>query len=568
MFSCIFRKKRTILISEINQEKKTSKIMFRSEVELGKFLGSADIIPDAYRAIREMKATTTRSGIDILAINFSDNLDYMTRFFDGDLDLVPSQNVESLDFIATKLNASFSINKAAVELFQHLSDALKQLEDMYINTPVIITGSGLGGYLAILSTLRLHHTIDVEESNGSKTTKRPICITFGTPLVGDASFQSAIAERPQWVSSFLNVVANEDPLCSFLASENLYKPFGTFLFCTKSGDHAAFDDHESILQVLDAMKSLNAGSTYNYYYDRILSYMRDKMLYRGAFELGEFNMNLLREGITLQLNEVCVLGDISNEQIEEMEKKQINMSKRKNIDNHYKDIERLNESKISMTYMEWYMKTRKTKGGYYDSYKNTTRDENESKQELEIHKGRLEQYWKDIVVKKGLMPQKEDAKLRKRWLLSGNNYRRIVEPLDIARHYELKKGNYLKNRPKHYELLEKWLEEYVTESNLSEKTRNEAASLTEDSCFWAHVEEASILLTELVNGRSTDVEKELEKFEAYVMGEINNYSVSPDVFEEKSSLMKWWNEYKVYKGNAYASEFMQYMNHGSYKQYH
>lgn len=117
-------------------------------------------------------------------------------------------------------------------------------------------------------------------------------------------------------------------------------------------------------------------------------------------------------------------------------------------------------------------------------------------------------------------------------------------------------------------LLEKWLKEYITESNSSEIKKNEAPSVTEDSCFWAHVEEASVLLTKLVNGRSTDVDKELEKFEAYVMGEINNYSLSPDVFEDGSSLMKLWNKYKVYKGNAYASEFAQYMSNGSYKEYH
>ncbi|KAK1432820.1 hypothetical protein QVD17_09721 [Tagetes erecta] len=112
------------------------------------------------------------------------------------------------------------------------------------------------------------------------------------------------------------------------------------------------------------------------------------------------------------------------------------------------------------------------------------------------------------VEKKDLMPQKEDAKLRKRWLLSGNNYRRIVEPLDIARHYKLKNKNYIKNRPKHYELLEKWLEEYmITESKPIKKTRNEAASLTEDSCFWAQVEEASISLTNLENEGSINVGK-------------------------------------------------------------
>ncbi|KAI3784762.1 hypothetical protein L1987_43867 [Smallanthus sonchifolius] len=87
-----------------------------------------------------------------------------------------------------------------------------------------------------------------------------------------------------------------------------------------------------------------------------------------------------------------------------------------------------------------------------------------------------------------------------------------------------------------------------------EEKRNKAASLTEDSCFWAHVEEALISLRELENEPSSNNEEKLEKFEAYVMRGIKNYSVSPDIFLEGSSLMEWWKKYKEYKGTGYASE--------------
>ncbi|XP_076894722.1 senescence-associated carboxylesterase 101-like [Bidens hawaiensis] len=545
-----------------------SKFMFSSEVELGKFLGSIDIIPHAYQAISKTiletnltyKLHTTSSGHNVLA--FKCSTDYTNRFLNGEFGLVSSENHQVVNFISTKVNSSCKINKAAVDLFQNLGDDLKELEKNHVNNSLIITGSGLGGYLAILSTLRLHHAIDVEESKGGKNTKRPICITFGSPLVGDANLQRAIAERPQWKSSFLNVVARKDPVATFFSSNTDSKPFGTFLFCTESGGHTAFEEQDSILPVLDAMKLLNAGNLQIYDYSNVLSLIRRKVLYRGVSELGDFNLNSLRAGITVQLKEVDVLNNITNAQIGEMEKKHTDLIRRKNIKSAYDPTKALNEMKISLTYMEWYMKTRKSTGGYYDGYKNPrTKAEIESTQKIVLHQGRLNQYWKKTVEEKDKMPQKEGAKLRKRWLLGGNNYRKIVEPLDIAEYYKKGGIDYINNRSNHYKLLETWFDEDKKVLESSEVKRSKAASLTEDSCFWARVEEA---LRDLANGGTIDAE---EKFEAYLIGEIKNYSASPDIFLPGSSLMTWWDKYKAHKGSAYASEFAHYMNNKGYSSY-
>ncbi|KAI7732804.1 hypothetical protein M8C21_029407 [Ambrosia artemisiifolia] len=509
---------------------------------------------------------TTRSGDNhVLAFN-SCSPDYTTRFLNGEFNLVSSEGLHDVDFIATKVNSSFSINEVAVELFQQLGDDLKELENKHTHALLIITGSGLGGYRAILSALRLHHAIDVEESNGSKNTKRPICITFGCPLVGDESLQHAIAECPQWKYSFLNVVANKDPVATFFSLDTPYKPFGTFLFCTESGGHTAFEDQDSILLVLD--KFTHEGNMQIYDYMNVLSSLRRKVLYRGVSELSESNSNLLRAGITLQLKEVGMLNDITNEEVGEMEKQtKLNIRKK----SPYEPTKKLNEMKISLTYMEWYMTGQKRKdSGYYDGYKYPkTREEIVGQQEILKHQGRLNQYWKDIVVEKDRMPQKEGAKLRKRWLLGGNNYRRIVEPLDIAEYYKKGNINYIEtNRSDHYKLIEKWFNEDKKELQSSEVKRNKAASLTEDSCFWAHVEEALISLKDLVKRGTNNAEKKLEEFEAYVMREIENFSVSPDIFLDGTSFMRWWNEYKAHKGTAaYASEFGRYMNNGSYNLY-
>ncbi|KAI7727387.1 hypothetical protein M8C21_009493 [Ambrosia artemisiifolia] len=304
-----------------------------------------------------------------------------------------------------------------------------------------------------------------------------------------------------------------------------------------------------------------------YDYMNVLNSIRRKVLYRGVSELGESNSNLLRAGITLQLKEVGVLNDIRIDQIGKMEKKHTDMFRKKNVASAYDPTKKLNDMKINLTYMEWYMKGQKSKGGYYDAYKNAkTREEIVTQQEILKRQRDLTKYWKKTVEEKDRMPQKEGAKLRKRWLYGGSNYRRIVEPLEIADHYKSGNTNYIMSRSDHYKLLEKWSDEDKKDSRASDTKRNTVASLTEDSCFWAHVEEALISLTDLVNGGSTDNEQRLEEFEAYVMREIENYAVSLDIFVDGSSLMKWWNEYKAYKGTAYASEFAQYMN-GSYNLY-
>ncbi|GJZ82249.1 senescence-associated carboxylesterase 101-like protein [Tanacetum coccineum] len=486
--------------------------MFCSEVELGKFLCNLDIILEAFQAITES----------------SPDYDAISSPFWGQIWL------------------------------------------SHINTPLVVTGCGLGGYLAILSTLRLHQVVDEEEYNGNKKTKRPICITFGSPLIGDQALQSAISERPQWKPSFLNVVAKKDPVACYFSSRSLYKPLGISLFCTESGGHTAFEDQDSVMAVLDDMASSNAGNMEMHNYDNDLKSIRRKVLYRGVSELGEFNLNSLRAGITMQFKEVDVL--VSSNLIMEGEKKQEKMIRLKR--NVYEPTKKLNDSKIDLTYMEWYMKIRKSKGGYYDSYTNALgKDEIMSKTEAVKRKGRLNKYWVKIVEENNLMPQKVGSKLRKRWLYGGTNYRRIVEPLDIREFYKNGKKNYIdtKNRPEHYQLLEKWSNEDKKDSNSSGAKRNKAASLTEDSCFYAHVEEAFISLRDLKNGGSSNnkanMEQKLKEFEEKVMCAIKDYSLSTDVFVEGSSLLRWWSEYEEYKGSSYVSDFAEYMNKKSYKSY-
>ncbi|KAJ0817079.1 putative carboxylesterase [Helianthus annuus] len=197
------------------------------------------------------------------------------------------RNSKALTSFSQKSTLHSLLTKLLLSCFNSLVTTSKSSRISYIciNTSLIITGSGLGRYLAILSNLRLHHAIYVEELNGFKETKRPICITFRCPLVGDVAIQ-------------------------------------------QSGGHTAFEDQDSIMPILDLMRSSNTCNLQIYDYTNILSSIRRKVLCRVS-ELGESNLNSLRAGITLQLREVCVLNDISNGQIGQMVKKKTEMIKRR-----------------------------------------------------------------------------------------------------------------------------------------------------------------------------------------------------------------------------------------------
>jgi hypothetical protein len=103
---------------------------------------------------------------------------------------------------------------------------------------------------------------------------------------------------------------------------------------------------------------------------------------------------------------------------------------------------------------------------------------------------------------------------------------------------------------KHYILLEQWQKEHTEKLAVApndKKKQNVAGSLTEDSCFWMNVEEALISCKQLKDGSNVEKQSARERlnmFEQYVMDQINNYAVSPDIFLEKSSFMNWWKDFQ------------------------
>ncbi|OVA16255.1 Lipase [Macleaya cordata] len=517
--------------------------------------------------------------------------------------LIPSplleQNSSLFKFLSTKDNPSFSINQEAITLFisifDKLSGLLQELESS--NNQVIITGHSLGGSVASLFTLWLLENIPPSTTNNNQS-NLPFCITFGSPLIGDHGFQQAISDRETWNHRFLHVVSDRDivprlfilPHNSFPnVNSNLqtssYKPFGTFLMCSQSGC-ACFEDPEKILKLMAATES-KIGGTRNSSerlhfvgvseYGEVLEHLKGKIIYK---EVPEFHglSTSPRAEMVLQLEAIGLKkaeqqNSMYDELIVAMENRE-----RANYFSHSTRIsentKKLNEMKTNMAYMEWYKKVSKAVGiGYYDTYK---RRQTQRDMDVIKYKNVLTNYWEDTVREAERNPQ-QGVSLRTRWLFAGTNYRTMVEPLDIADYYRRpgKKDYQTQARKQHYIILQKWQEE-VDKAAMDQnktKTRNTAASLTEDSCFWAHVEDALILCKSLMNGEEArngteePARKKLVEFEYYVMDLLKKFTVSPEIFLEKSSFMKWWKDYKLILDEEYSSPLTEFMKNDQYRQY-
>ncbi|KAK7855979.1 senescence-associated carboxylesterase 101, partial [Quercus suber] len=416
-------------------------------------------------------------------------------------------------------------------------------------------------------------TLSLLEKINFTNTKRPLCITFGSPLIGDEGLQEAISNYPTWNSCFLHVVSDQDPVPRVLI--NGYQPFGTFLLCSKLGC-SCFEDPRTILELLKATYSGSPGNQDpNPVFDVYGTFVKDinrKVICKDTTMLPERTTQPLRACITTQIVATGLMQPEQQRQnvdiniiITEIAKreKMTAMLKREAFD----PTKGLNDIKVNMAYLEWYKKLSKDDGiGYYDRYKNESRN-GMKKTDMDVirYKKSLTCFWEKMVDQAEKRPQTVGAFLRTRSIFGGTNFRRMIEPLDIADYYNIEGSrDYIKNgRAEHYKKLEQWLKETEKPSSSSGpndlKKQNVKSSLTEDSCFWTHVEEALILCDSL-NGRESGVmnkesskkkrkssamdeessKKKLVEFENYVYGLMKNYAVSSEIFLPKSSFMKWW----------------------------
>ena len=177
--------------------------------------------------------------------------------------------------------------------------------------PLIVTGHTLGGSVASLFTLWLLESLDVS------TAKRPLCLTFGSPLVGDKGFQQAISEHPAWNSCFLHIATSKDSIprlfitphylhtMGLTSQPDYYKPFGTFLLCCEIGCTCS-ENPEAISELLVAMGlgGVEKEEQLIVDYERIVEQLESLIIRKGFSQLSDLMPNSLRAGTILQLEAI------------------------------------------------------------------------------------------------------------------------------------------------------------------------------------------------------------------------------------------------------------------------
>ncbi|XP_043704895.1 senescence-associated carboxylesterase 101-like isoform X2 [Telopea speciosissima] len=567
-----------------NQEK-----MFSCGLELADVVLNSDLLQRSLKAIQKLNDDPTKKNIRASScaykaynddqnkceiIAFGCEFERVSSVLSPTTELCPPE----FKFLQTRDN-TFSINEVAITLFRSLLqdlDLFQRLKNP--SRPLIVTGHSLGGWVASLFCLWLLDNIHQSNRN------IPICITFGSPLVGDDGLRKAINNRSGWNPRFLHVVSDGDLIPrTFLSStittnnnKNSYRPFGTFLMCSSSGS-ACFDDPDSVLSLLKATGWSQLPSLMDY--KKLLDHLTHQIIVsNGPSQLGELRGDPLQAGIILQLD---AIGDKRKQMIQEEDTLITAMEKRERMSYHEQkkriseSEKKLNDVKMNMAHLEWYKKISSTKVslGYYDCYKNKPFERDIK---AVLFKARLTKYWEDVVDEAERKPRKPGfAPMGTRLLFGGTNYRRMVEPLDIAEYYKQGKRNYrTQGRPKHYKLLQTWQEEEERAAAHKRKssTRDKAATLTEDSCFWADVEEAMILTKSLKNGEAVGGPEEspieqLQEFEDYVMRLIDNLAVTPEIFLKESTFTLWWNEYKNIPQRNRRSLLATFMENERYQKY-
>lgn len=191
--------------------------------------------------------------------------------------------------------------------------------------------------------------------------------------------------------------------------------------------------------------------------------------------------------------------------------------------------------------------------GYYDSFKQRGNSKRDSK--VNLNRVMLNSFWDKVIsmIESNEVPH--DFHKRAKWVNASQFYKLLVEPLDIAEYYRngthRGKGHYIEHgRERRYKIFDRWWEERtVTDAECYR--RSTYAGSTQDTCFWAKLEEAREWLD---NVRSERDKRKLDLlwsningFESYAAGLVDSKQVSKDVLAKNSSYTLWLEELREFK---------------------
>lgn len=213
--------------------------------------------------------------------------------------------------------------------------------------------------------------------------------------------------------------------------------------------------------------------------------------------------------------------------------------------------------------IEWYKATCDRMGnqlGYYDSFKRRGLSKRENR--VNLNRIKLGGFWDDVIHMWERSELPHDFHLRAKWVNGAQFYKLLVEPLEIAEYYRLgihrMKGHYLTHgRERRFQVFDRWWTVRGAPKEEGQK-RSRFASLTQDSCFWARVEEAWDWLEDVGNESSSSRAEillgKIRSFETRANELIENKEVSEDVIASNSTYSLWITRWRELQQSTFPPE--------------
>ncbi|CAA7019211.1 unnamed protein product [Microthlaspi erraticum] len=418
---------------------------------------------------------------------------------------------------------------------------------------VVITGHSTGGAQAALIALWLL-------SQPSPPSFHLLCITFGSPLLGNQSLSSAIS-RSRLAHNFCHVVSIYD--LAPRSNDDLFWPFGTYLFCSENGG-VCLDNAASVRRMFQILNT-TTGTPHIEEYRHYVFTLSDQFLKSRSFLGGNISDNSYKAGVELAVESLGFSTDHpSGVSMKECIETATRIRRAPVLRAAELPIQLANvlPSRLDIQWFKESCEASPNQLGYYDVSRQYS---NQREIKVNMSRAKLARFWDSVLemVEKNELPF--DFHLGKKWVYASQFYQLLAEPLDIAYFYKYKfplpetSGHYLENgnRPKRYVVIDKWWKQ-SGEPQKEKRARTRYASATQDPCFWAKLEEAKEWLNEMRSGSSSGSDAErrallwrkIVGFEKYADTLVKRMDVSADVVATKSSYMVWVENLREFKNRV------------------
>lgn len=370
--------------------------------------------------------------------------------------------------------------------------------------------------------------------------------------------EKEIAEFCLFVSVHVSKAATaateqEDSVC-----QSSYRPFGSYLFCSREGA-VCIDNPTSVIRLLHLtlMSCLwNSSIEEHLAYGDCIPIISNQFLKRRSLKQGvqnssyEAGISMALEALGMQRQDPTAGATGTCLMIARQ------LGCRPNLNCANLSI-RLSKITPCRAQIEWYKAACDDYLGYYDSFQLKRSSKREF--QVNINRKKLALFWDDVIdmIQTNQLPH--DFLRRAKWVYASLFYKLLVEPLEISEYYRTGKhrtqGHYLvRGRERRFQIFDKWFQERNVDEDKegSNKAKRTCfAGLTQDSCFWARVEEAKECAAEA--RRESNISKLVElwnnmnKFDCYARELVERKEVSRDVLAEDSSYVLWVEEWKQLK---------------------